>query len=123
MWWYRDQKNDDEEDGAAPSSPAEIAAAILGRVLNGRPKEPDRLTAMALLVGGNITLESGDVIGTLSSTEAEQVIDAACGEPQRLYNAYSRSFGEGVPDSHRACLDELIAAVTAVEGVQSCTFG
>lgn len=150
MWWYRDSKRP-AAAGADPAAPRATArprassagprpaadlivsaglaanglAGAVAAALAGRPRDPDTLLVMSLLVDSRIELADGSTSDGATWFEAEKTISAALGEPVRLYNRFARDFGDGYsarPDlaaDVRAALDELRAALRAAAGVTS----
>lgn len=135
MWFYREAKR---SPSAAPKVVVPKPAAKPGQadlrpaaraLLAGRPKDPDAWLLMALLVDSKVEMADGTGTGGLSWLDAERVLAEANGsdEPLRLYNRFSREFGDGytakkdIPESHAKTLREMLAALQAFPGVKSVT--
>lgn len=139
MWWYRDKKDGPKEPAkAAPgsrpasASPAarglrEDVLAALRHVAAGRSPDPDAWLLMSLLVDGVLETAAGPALEAVPIQDAERYVAAAFGgdPPLRLYNRFTKDFGEGastradLPAAHRAALDALRAALSSAPGVRS----
>jgi hypothetical protein len=137
MWFYREAKR---APGAAPAtalpaapSPSQTRRADLRpaarTILRSRPRDPDAWLLMALLVDCRFEMEDGTHAEKLSWLDAERLLAEAneSAEPLRLYNRFSREFGDGyatkagIPESHATALREILAALRAFPGVKSVT--
>jgi hypothetical protein len=131
MWWYRDPKRSPVATKPTPvrQRPAAPARADLAphaaHVLEGRPKDPDAWLLMSLLVDSRIELTDGSVSDGMSWLDAERTLATAIGtgDPLRLYNRFSRDFGDGytartdLPKPHRDALAALRDALARSPGV------
>ncbi len=139
MWWYKN-KGDEKPgspsagpaDGAPPGDPHAALAAALGPALRGKEPDPHGLLAMSLLVDSRVELTDGGVVESPTWQEAEKIVAAALATPGpvRLYNQFSKAFGDGytrredLPEAHRTLLDRLrssldgSAAISSVEPVE-----
>ena len=84
------------------------------------------LIAMAILVDSRIELANGEVQDGLSWGHSEALLQSVSeGEPPRLYNGFSRDYGDGytarddLPEDHARILDEVREALKSAEGVVS----
>ncbi len=137
MWFYRDSKRSPAAapklvlpKPAATGPQADLRPAVRA-ILAGRAKDPDPWLLMALLVDSRVEMDDGSKLDGLSWLDAERLLAEAntdangTAEPLRLYNRFSREFGDGytlksdLPETHTTALREILAALKASPGVKS----
>ena len=127
MWWYRDGhgkgRKDEDETGEQTGDP--VLRALAG-ALSERRSTAECLLAMSLLVDSRIEAADGNVLDGPTWAQAEQLVQAAVGGPPvRLYNAFSRDYGDGysgrtdLPEEQRRVLESLRAALSGAPDIVS----
>ena len=126
MWWYRNQDDTAQAHAGVPEPACDAFTSALAELLRGRPRDPDLLLAMSVLVDSRVELADGRILEGTTWAEAEQLLEQATGSaPLRLYNLFSRDYGDGyssrddLPEEHALRLDELRSALAAAGGVTS----
>lgn len=111
----------------APAGPARAdLTGVIRPLLASRRKDPDYFLLLSLLVDSRIEMEDGSVHDGISWLDGERLLGecAPTADPLRLYNRFSREFGDGysqkseIPEEHARILEELRQAILASPGVR-----
>lgn len=99
---------------------------VLRPILAARQKDPDYYLVLSLVVDSRIEMEDGSVHDGISWLDGERLLGecAPTPDPLRLYNRFSREFGDGysqktdIPEEHGRILEEIRQAILASPGVR-----